>query len=266
MLSKHVTSVLPLGTRAVGSLYQRVLSSSSAPSKAKDPEPVPISKLYDNFLDGTSSTYLEELERRFQTDPSSVDKTWASFFSMASTLPTLSRVTDDTLALTEFVTLMFQVSMYTCRPWDPARTDIRVLSQLSKWTGKPGIPLAPCCSVSLEPDHSRVHAPSPAHPGVPGGRWHLAMSHRISNCSCLGNKNPVFCCLLKKLNIILTRKELLVTVPCIHVTLVQVNGHFAANLDPLGLWDRGQIPQVLDPALYGFKEEDMDRECASHIP
>ena len=44
--------------------------------------------------------------------------------------------------------------------------------------------------------------------------------------------------------------------------MMQVNGHFAANLDPLGLWDRGQIPEVLDPALYGFKEEDMDRECA----
>lgn len=34
----------------------------------------------DNFLDGTSSTYLEELEERYLSDPSSVDKTWASFF------------------------------------------------------------------------------------------------------------------------------------------------------------------------------------------
>ncbi len=36
--------------------------------------------LQDNFLDGTSSTYLEELEERYLSDPSSVDKTWASFF------------------------------------------------------------------------------------------------------------------------------------------------------------------------------------------
>jgi 2-oxoglutarate dehydrogenase E1 component len=33
-----------------------------------------------SFLDGTSSTYLEELEERYRADPSSVDKTWASFF------------------------------------------------------------------------------------------------------------------------------------------------------------------------------------------
>ena len=44
-------------------------------------QPVPLSKLKDGFLDGTSSTYLEELEERYRTDPSSVDKTWASFFN-----------------------------------------------------------------------------------------------------------------------------------------------------------------------------------------
>jgi 2-oxoglutarate dehydrogenase complex dehydrogenase (E1) component-like enzyme len=44
-------------------------------------QPVPLSKLKDGFLDGTSSTYLEELEERFRDDPSSVDKTWASFFN-----------------------------------------------------------------------------------------------------------------------------------------------------------------------------------------
>ena len=39
-----------------------------------------IGDMQDNFLDGTSSTYLEELEERYLSDPSSVDKTWASFF------------------------------------------------------------------------------------------------------------------------------------------------------------------------------------------
>ncbi len=34
-----------------------------------------------SFLDGTSSTYLEELEERYRADPTSVDKTWASFFN-----------------------------------------------------------------------------------------------------------------------------------------------------------------------------------------
>jgi 2-oxoglutarate dehydrogenase E1 component len=98
MLSRQVTSALA-GTRALNSLFQRVLSSSSSPAKAKDPEPVPISKLYDNFLDGTSSTYLEELERRYQKDPNSVDKTWASFFSMASTSPSQYRASDQSLQI-----------------------------------------------------------------------------------------------------------------------------------------------------------------------
>jgi 2-oxoglutarate dehydrogenase complex dehydrogenase (E1) component-like enzyme len=34
-----------------------------------------------------------------------------------------------------------------------------------------------------------------------------------------------------------------------------------ANLDPLGL-DKRPMPIELDPALYGFSEKDLDRECA----
>ena len=40
---------------------------------------------------------------------------------------------------------------------------------------------------------------------------------------------------------------------------VQVNGHFMANLDPLGL-DKRPMPIELDPALYGFSDKDLDRE------
>lgn len=57
-----------------------VRTSSSAPSAAMPPKPVPLKKLKDSFLDGTSSSYLEELETRYQADPKSVDKTWAAFF------------------------------------------------------------------------------------------------------------------------------------------------------------------------------------------
>ena len=39
----------------------------------------------------------------------------------------------------------------------------------------------------------------------------------------------------------------------------QVNGHSLANLDPLGL-DNRPAPIELDPALYGFTEEDLDKE------
>ncbi len=36
-------------------------------------------------------------------------------------------------------------------------------------------------------------------------------------------------------------------------------GHFAANLDPLGL-DKRPLPAELDPTYWGFKDDDMDRE------
>ena len=38
----------------------------------------------------------------------------------------------------------------------------------------------------------------------------------------------------------------------------RIRGHFAADLDPLGLTERGNHPE-LDPASYGFSESDMDR-------
>lgn len=53
-------------------------TTSSAQSAA--PQPVPLSQLKDSFNDATSVTYLEELEKQYRQDPSSVDKTWASFF------------------------------------------------------------------------------------------------------------------------------------------------------------------------------------------
>ena len=34
-----------------------------------------------------------------------------------------------------------------------------------------------------------------------------------------------------------------------------------AKLDPLGL-DERTVPIELDPALYGFADKDLDRECA----
>ena len=43
------------------------------------------------------------------------------------------------------------------------------------------------------------------------------------------------------------------------ITREQVNGHFMANLDPLGL-DKRPMPIELDPALYGFSDKDLDRE------
>lgn len=64
--------------RGAARLLGRGFQSSA--DKLQQPEPVPLSKLKDSFLDGTSSTYLEELEERYRSNPASVDKSWASFF------------------------------------------------------------------------------------------------------------------------------------------------------------------------------------------
>ncbi|KAJ0979482.1 hypothetical protein J5N97_014956 [Dioscorea zingiberensis] len=41
--------------------------------------PVPLSRLADSFLDGTSSVYLEGLQRAWEADPRSVDEPWDTF-------------------------------------------------------------------------------------------------------------------------------------------------------------------------------------------
>ncbi len=57
----------------------RLLQTTSA--VCEHPKPVALSKLKDSFADATSVAYLEALEERFNADPSSIDKTWASFFT-----------------------------------------------------------------------------------------------------------------------------------------------------------------------------------------
>lgn len=68
------------GTAPSTSGFRHLLSTTSAYQQQEDPKPVPMKKLKDSFLDGTSSSYLEELEERYRSDPMSVDRTWASFF------------------------------------------------------------------------------------------------------------------------------------------------------------------------------------------
>ncbi|KAG2723700.1 hypothetical protein I3843_02G159500 [Carya illinoinensis] len=114
------------------------------------PRPVPLSRLTDSFLDGTSSVYLEELQRAWEADPDSVDESWDNFFrnfvGQAATSPGISGQT-----IQESMRLLLLVRAY------------------------------------------------------------------------------------------------------------QVNGHMKAKLDPLGLEEQ-EIPEELDPALYGFGEADLDRE------
>jgi 2-oxoglutarate dehydrogenase E1 component len=56
------------------------LHTTASAFNPAEPKPVPLSKLKDSFNEGTSITYLEELEERYHQDPSSVDRTWQAFF------------------------------------------------------------------------------------------------------------------------------------------------------------------------------------------
>ncbi|CAK9137939.1 unnamed protein product [Ilex paraguariensis] len=129
--------------------FQTTVFRSNAQS-APVPRPVPLSRLTDSFLDGTSSVYLEKLQRAWEHDPSSVDESWDNFFR-------------------NFV------------------------------------------------------GPAATSPGISGQTIQESM-----------------------------RLLLL-------VRAYQVNGHMKAKLDPLALEQR-EIPEDLDPALYGFTEADLDRE------
>ncbi|XWS66030.1 hypothetical protein CRYUN_Cryun05aG0165100 [Craigia yunnanensis] len=132
------------------SRYFHTTVFKSKAQSAPVPIPVPLSKLTDSFLDGTSSVYLEELQRAWEADPDSVDESWDNFFrnfvGQAATSPGISGQT-----IQESMRLLLLVRAY------------------------------------------------------------------------------------------------------------QVNGHMKAKLDPLDLEER-EIPDDLDPALYGFTEADLDRE------
>ncbi|XP_072960936.1 uncharacterized protein [Typha angustifolia] len=77
-------------TRGIHSSALRYKPESTSPV----PRAVPLSRLSDSFLDGTSSVYLEELQRAWEGDPNSVDESWDNFFrnfvGQASTSPGIS--------------------------------------------------------------------------------------------------------------------------------------------------------------------------------
>ncbi|KAK9823376.1 hypothetical protein WJX72_002327 [[Myrmecia] bisecta] len=138
--------------------------------KDQQPKAVPLSKLKDSFLDGTSSTYLEELEERYRADPSSVDKTWASFFR------------------------------------------------------------------SLESGVKPEAVAEAFHAFEQGSQIQPLTAAAVSNQS-----------IQESMRLLLL------------VRAYQVNGHYMAKLDPLGL-EKRPMPPELDPALYGFTDKDLDRE------
>ncbi|KAG6578718.1 2-oxoglutarate dehydrogenase, mitochondrial-like [Cucurbita moschata] len=86
-----------VGRSRIGASQSRYFHSTLFKSKAQGapvPRSVPLSRLTDSFLDGTSSVYLEELQRAWEADPTSVDESWDNFFrnfvGQAATSPGIS--------------------------------------------------------------------------------------------------------------------------------------------------------------------------------
>ncbi|CAM8909347.1 unnamed protein product [Rhodiola kirilowii] len=77
--SSHVSRsrVFPSQSRY---FHTTLFNSKAQSASAPIPGHVPLSKLTDSFLNGTSCVYLEELQRAWEADPNSVDKSWDHFF------------------------------------------------------------------------------------------------------------------------------------------------------------------------------------------
>ncbi|KAM7272385.1 hypothetical protein ACFE04_027048 [Oxalis oulophora] len=85
----------------------------------------------DSFLNGTSSVYLEELQRAWKADPTSVDESWdnvfRNFVGQASTLPGISGQTiQESMRLLLFVRA-YQVNGHMKAKLDPLNLEDSVI-------------------------------------------------------------------------------------------------------------------------------------------
>ncbi|KAM7258056.1 hypothetical protein ACFE04_013797 [Oxalis oulophora] len=110
----------------------RFFHSTAFTSKAQTaptPRAVPLSKLTDNFLDGTSSVYLEELQRSWEADPNSVDESWDNFFrnfvGQASTSPGISGQTIQESMRLLLLVRAYQVNGHMKAKLDPLELEAR---------------------------------------------------------------------------------------------------------------------------------------------
>lgn len=106
----------------------RSFHSTSFKAATPVPRPVPLSRLTDSFLNGTSSVYLEELQRAWEADPNSVDESWDNFFrnfvGQATTSPGISGQT-----IQESMRLLLLVRAYQVNGHMKAKLDPLGLEQ-----------------------------------------------------------------------------------------------------------------------------------------
>ncbi|XP_002966013.2 2-oxoglutarate dehydrogenase, mitochondrial [Selaginella moellendorffii] len=101
--------------------------------KPPAPRSIPLSRLTDNFLDGTSSVYLEELQRAWEADPRSVDESWDNFFrnftGKAASSPGLSGQTIQESMRLLLLLRAYQVNGHIKAQLDPLGLEQRVPPQ-----------------------------------------------------------------------------------------------------------------------------------------
>lgn len=148
----------------------RLFQSSGPDAQQGTPKPVPMSKLKDSFLDGTSSTYLEDMEERYRQDPSSVDKSWASFFRSLGKhkyfailaglcyMYQSSRMCVDVGKSLDAAEAVIPHHHCQCRVWSSTRGCSRGISQFR--TGREDSAFE--SGSNLQPVHSGVHATAAA--------------------------------------------------------------------------------------------------------
>lgn len=117
------------------------------------PKAVPLTKLSDNFLDGTSSVFLEELQRTWEKDPSSVDASWDIFFrnfTGQSSLAGATTVAASGQSIQESMNLLLLVRAYQFSGHTKANLD-----PLSLQKQKPPVELDPAQYGFKESDFNR---------------------------------------------------------------------------------------------------------------
>lgn len=183
MLLAATRRFAPALARATQAGQTASFASTRLAGKPNGPEPVPISKMYDSFLDGTSSSYLEDLERRYNDDPASVDKTWAGFFRHVGALTTARpSKKPDWYDVSAFPRL---VVMY--RERDTAGVHLRGIPLFPAGQDTRGA-VPPVGSGPVQSDHPGVNAPPATHPSVSGATWAsqgVAQDMRAFICVCV---------------------------------------------------------------------------------
>ncbi|KAK9691088.1 hypothetical protein RND81_09G175300 [Saponaria officinalis] len=119
----YVTRTQVIDTQA------RAFHSTTFKRSAPVPRAVPLSRLTDSFLDGTSSVYLEALQRDWEADPSSVDESWDNFFrnfvGQAGTSPGISGQTIQESMRLLLLVRAYQVNGHYKAKLDPLGLDQR---------------------------------------------------------------------------------------------------------------------------------------------